>query len=354
MEIEIIMLLILNIGVSGGSLHYARNIINNLDSEKHVVSSKNSIVSSPSSNEMWNTYDFGIKSIFCSFTYLPFYLIKTAFNILRNKYDCLYLPYIHNWSPFFICIFKLLNKKIYLTIHDGPLVKKNKIKSDILLKFCVKNSTHLIFLTKYVKEKTIANYKISSNIKTTIQPHGLIYPNGITSTPRTWKPKMNILFFGKVLESKGIIELIKAVEEIHQKIDKLHIVGKWYYNLKIIKQEYFNIVDKYIHEEDIAKYFNKCDILVLPYREASQSGVLTIGIAASMPMIVSNHQGLKEQLSENEAIFVNGDSESIKKALTRLIYEPIVYENLSRELYVKQNKLNWIDISNNIKNFIQN
>ncbi len=348
------MLLILNIGVSGGSLHYARNIINNLDREKYVISSKNSIVASPSSNEMWNTYDFGIKSIIYSFFYLPFYLLKIAHGVLTKKYDCLYLPYLHSWSPLFICIFKLFNKKIYVTIHDGPLIIKNNIKSDILLRFCIKNSTHLIFLTKYVREKTINKYGISQSTKTTIQPHGLIYPNGIISTPRTWKPKMNILFFGKVLESKGIIELIDAVEEIHGTIDKLHIVGKWYHNLKINNQEYINIVDEYVHEEDIAKYFNKCDILVLPYREASQSGVLTIGIAASIPMIVSNKEGLKEQLSENEAIFVKGDSESIKKGLIRLIKEPTVYENISRELYIKQNKLNWIDISNNINIFIQN
>lgn len=57
-------------------------------------------------------------------------------------------------------------------------------------------------------------------------------------------------------------------------------------------------------------------ILVLPYIDASQSGVLTLGIDSCIPMIISDLPGLREQLDDKCAYWVKpGSSEDILKAI---------------------------------------
>jgi len=82
--------------------------------------------------------------------------------------------------------------------------------------------------------------------------------------------------------------------------DKLHIVGNPTYNmndeLKYI-QKYSTSINTsfgYKSDEELLAYFVECDFVVLPYKEASQSGVLLSVLSLDKPVIATNVGSLSE------------------------------------------------------------
>lgn len=348
--------LILSLGTRGGSLVYAQEIIDRLNLNKTVIVSSNSLVKRPYFNRKWKTHRSLLEFIFLSLTVLPLYLIQITYELAINKYSVLYLPYIHFWSLFFIVLFKLFGKKTVITIHDGVLHSKNGIPIiQIMINRCILMADQLIFLSEYVKESVEKEIKPKGSAF--VIPHGSIVPVGLSKVPRTYTEKPNLLFFGKVLPSKGVENLVAAIEQISPNLyNQLLIVGKHYYDLNLkINNSKIVVIDHFIPEDEIAIFFNQADILILPYIQASQSGVATIGIAACLPIVATKTGGLTEQLEENkEGIFVESNPDSIARGILTLINDKNLYETISKNLNNKiHNNMTWQNISNLVAHVIQ-
>jgi glycosyltransferase involved in cell wall biosynthesis len=353
--------LILSLGVRGGTVIYAQEVIDRLSIEKTVIVPFGSLVKTPRHNYKWiahrNVYEFFIYS----FTLLPLYMISLFCDLTVNKYSSIYLPYFHYWNIFFVFIFKLFNKKVITTIHDGCIGDKNQnnFKGKILNYLKEKSlysSDELIFLSEYVKNEFQKKYGRKDDCH--VIPHGLIIPEGLRQASRNHNPLPNILFFGQVIRSKGVENLIHAcLKMATEKYNKLVIVGKHFYPLGIDRNIYSSskivFIDNYVPENEISKFFNEADILVLPYTIATQSGVVTIGVSACIPMVCTKVGGLKDQLvPDAEAIFVNSDSESIKEGILALIDNKELYESISLNLKRKHTSLDWNNIAKSIENVI--
>ena len=358
--------LILSLGVRGGSVVYAQEVIDKLSVDKTVIVSISSEVKKPKYDYCWITHRNPYEFFLYSLTLLPIYLIKTIYLLLKNRYSVIYLPYLHFWSIFFILIFKIFGKKTVITIHDGFGYNKNVANNSIwrsrksmyaiqyLTLLCIRMADSLIFLSDYVKQELQEKFLFKARCFTI--PHAPIVPQNLLQVPRKHKQKPNLLFFGKVLPSKGVENLIAAMTQINPNLyNKLSIVGKHYYDLDIaINNQKIVVIDRFIPETEVASFFNKADILILPYLQASQSGVATIGIAAGLPMVATKTGGLTEQLKPNEeGIFVESHPTSIAEGILTLIKNKYLYETISQNLISKQNKLSWQDISGSVANIIQ-
>ena len=85
---------------------------------------------------------------------------------------------------------------------------------------------------------------------------------------------------------------------------KLLIVGEFYDNkkkyLNLIEKlklkERVNIVDKFVGNEEIINYFLNSKAVILPYKTASQSGVISLSYLFEKPIVVSNLEGLNHML----------------------------------------------------------
>jgi len=85
-------------------------------------------------------------------------------------------------------------------------------------------------------------------------------------------------------------------------------------------------------------------ILVLPYIEASQSGILTIALDANMPMVLSDLPGLREQLPEDAAVWCHSDPQSLKEGIEK--YKHIEKYNsvkTNMEAYKKHFQQTWFE-----------
>ena len=343
--------LILSLGRIGGSVNYAREIIDELKCDKKVFISSFSKEMAPKDFSSIITYKNSFSFLLSSIVVLPSFLIYLLYLQLINKYTNIYFPYFHYWNYPIIFVFKIFFKKVKIisTVHDGiSHFGDGKPLEEKLNFLCIKKSDKIIFLTNHVQSNI--QKKINYNIDSVVIPHGLIVPIGIKTEIRKHNTKMNILFLGRISKYKGVELLVEAIEKIDDRLyNKLVIAGYQQYSLNVTPSNNLEIINKYLSESEMSSIINKSDLLVLPYLEATQSGVITIGIAASLPMIISKVGGLEEQVNEKEAIWINTNSvNELEKAILSIIKNRNQYELVSENLKKKQKELSWKKIANKL------
>jgi glycosyltransferase involved in cell wall biosynthesis len=112
-----------------------------------------------------------------------------------------------------------------------------------------------------------------------------------------------ILFFGYIRAYKGLDLLLEAMPRIVSEIPlTLLVVGEFYEGAgryeKLIKEggieTSVRLVGTYVPNEEVSLYFSACDVVVLPYRSATQSGIVQIAYQFDRPVIATDVGGLSE------------------------------------------------------------
>ena len=172
------------------------------------------------------------------------------------------------------------------------------------------------------------------------------------------KNKKIFLFFGLIRQYKGLDILLSAINNINKSLlDDFEclIVGESYEKLSnyksIINEDVINKITwitKYVSDKEASLYFSASDFIILPYKSASQSGIIPMAYYYNKPVIASDVDGLKEMLVENETgyLFKNKNSDKLTKILEECIlngYEKLnlnkiksFSDNLSTNSYVNK------------------
>jgi Glycosyltransferase len=170
------------------------------------------------------------------------------------------------------------------------------------------------------------------------------------------------LFFGLVRAYKGLDLLIDAFADarLRKFPVKLIVAGEFYEDPKpfleqIEKyglQDSVIIQNQYISDDDVKYYFNTSDIVVQPYKSATQSGVTQIAYHFEKPMLVTNVGGLGEIIPNGIAGYVvEPNPSSITDALVDFC------ENDRRETFVdgvraEKQKYQWSNMTDAIKKLL--
>ncbi len=140
-----------------------------------------------------------------------------------------------------------------------------------------------------------------------------------------------MLFFGFVRKYKGLDYLIKAMSIIKERIDKcrLLIVGDFGDDKEdYIKgihdnnlEDVVDVYDGYIPDREVEKFFAACDIVVLPYISATQSGIVQIAYGFDKPVIATCVGGLPDVISDGITGFLvePKDPDALGEAAIRLL-----------------------------------
>lgn len=293
-----------------------------------------------------NKFEFILSSIFI----YPFLLLRVLICLVFNRYQRLYLPYFHHWDLGFIWLFRLFGKKVVYTVHDGiqHYGEEDRLGQWIMLK-SIAAATEVIFLTEAVKTKI--QQQLTSKAKFYVIPHGLIKLDGIhASKPYVEKPVL--LFIGRVSRYKGVELLLEALGQINPALyDKCIIAGKSNYPISPKLTPQIEFIDKYLSEDEIVAYLNQSHIMIMPYLEASQSGVATLAIAARMPVVACKVGGLPEQLSDG-AVWVRPEIESLAEGINSILGNEILYTQLQGNLERIYQTFDWQSITSQIAKII--
>jgi glycosyltransferase involved in cell wall biosynthesis len=119
-----------------------------------------------------------------------------------------------------------------------------------------------------------------------------------------------VLFFGFIRKYKGLDLLLEAL----QKTPKVHalIAGEcyedWAFYEKIIQEhqlpERVHVHTDFIPAEQVRVFFSAADLVVQPYRTATQSGISQIAYHFEKPMVVTNVGGLPEIVTQGVSGYV--------------------------------------------------
>jgi glycosyltransferase involved in cell wall biosynthesis len=120
-----------------------------------------------------------------------------------------------------------------------------------------------------------------------------------------------LLFFGLIRTYKGLDDLIEATRLLEDRV-KLLVVGECYSGRDSIEDALkesalegrFTWIDSFVPDEDVAGYFRASDLVVLPYRHATQSAVAQTALGFRKPMIITDTGGLPEVVDEGSTGFL--------------------------------------------------
>jgi glycosyltransferase involved in cell wall biosynthesis len=162
-----------------------------------------------------------------------------------------------------------------------------------------------------------------------------------------------ILFFGRIDKYKGIINLLKSYEANQQNIHrKVIIAGRGRLTeeeRRIIQRhsEKIILVERYIRDGEMIWLFRHASCTVLPYIEASQSGVLSMSYFFGKPVIVSNLDGLTEFVEDGATGVIYHNLTELGNAMEKLPDKASQMKPTVDEYYMDE--LEW---SRNLKRLI--
>lgn len=289
--------------------------------------------------------------------------IKKMFNNI--KIDIVYVPMINIWTGIINNMFP--DSKIFITLHD-PIAHTGSSK-----------------IRTYIEEKTArrANYIIllSNNFKKHIEQKYSLLPKQVIIIPhgnyRHYKnvementesvcydsTKINFLYFGRIEKYKGLHILAKAYKMLCNEYSEqitLTVAGSGIfeeYRKEFSELPNVRVVNRWIPDEEVGAFFSGENIIVvLPYIDASQSGVIPIAMEYRKLIIASDTGGLNEQVQDGvTGILVKpNDAEELyikmKYCIMNRKQTNILIENAER--YLKS--LNWDILAERLKQHFEN
>ena len=173
-----------------------------------------------------------------------------------------------------------------------------------------------------------------------------------------------LLFFGFVRKYKGLKYLLEAMVEIKKQLPsvKLLVVGdfdgdKNFYvnqieNLNL--EDIITIYDGYTPDKEVEKYFVACDLVVLPYESATQSGIVQVAYGFDKPCVVTNVGGLPEVVLDHQTGYVVEPKNPIQisKAVCNYFLEDRQQE-FSVQIRKEADKYSWERMIELIENLYQ-
>lgn len=293
----------------------------------------------------------------------PFNWFKSAKKIDEFNPDLIIFDW---WNPFFgpshFVISNNLKKKYknkILFITENVISHEGRFVDKFLTKLGIKNADKFLVLSDTV-EKSLREYSGNKKIYKSSLPVYDCYNTGDIEDINKLKSELGfshsdciILFFGYVRKYKGLNILLDAMPELirFDKNIKLLIVGEFYDNAdKYYKQiddlkinENVKVIQKFVPNEDVGIYYNVSELVVLPYLEATQSGVLNIAYGFNKPVVVTDVGGLSEDVDEGKTGFVvkSGDVKSLVEGIIKYFksFDSVNFkDNIS--LKVKDNEFN--------------
>ncbi len=245
--------------------------------------------------------------------------------VAEHKQIQLLLPAFHPWNLYFARWAKKNKVACTLTIHDYKThAGEESHLTEQLQKRTIALASQVLFLTEYVKQQAIA--ELGPSAKFQVYHHPLLPAYSINSLP--YSPQPRLLFLGRIVGYKGLHLVMEAIQELDV---ALTIAGKQT-KQSITSTDRITVLDKVLTDNEISELLATHEILVLPYTEASQSGVLTLGISAEMVMLITKVGGLQEQLPEDAACWVEASVAGVREGLKRLIEEKEYYDELKRKV----------------------
>ena len=241
----------------------------------------------------------------------PFNWLRVGRIIKKEKAELVIVRY---WLPFmgpcFGTILRIVKRNRYsklICIADNVIPHEKRFGDKAFTKYFVKPIDAFITMS----EKVMADLRSFSSKPTRLLSHPLYDNFGEKISKAEARHKLGInadepvaLFFGFIRKYKGLDMLLDAMKLIKDREPgskiKLLIAGEFYDDRKVYEEQIkrLGIADRlilktdFIPNNEVKYYMCAADVVIQPYRNATQSGVTPLAYHFEVPMIVTNVGGL--------------------------------------------------------------
>lgn len=223
--------------------------------------------------------------------------------------------------------YKSLGKAVVLTAHNvnGPKRdSRDTAFNRFTLRIQYRLADHIFVHTVKMKAELIQDFGIPAS-RVSVIPFGInnsIPDTGLSS--REAKQRLGLrdnhkvmLFFGRIKPYKGLPYLIAAFQRLAPRHDDYKLIiagrleegcGEYWESMRREIQPYLETGQiasriEFIPDSETEVYFKGADVLVLPYKEIFQSGVLFLGYNFGLPVVAADVGSLKEEIVEGSTGF---------------------------------------------------
>lgn len=266
-------------------------------------------------------------------------------------------PMITFWTKRINQIFPNANSIVVL--HDAIAHSGDKNKKMIQLfgeTDVLKKADYVVVLSKIYTDLVKGKYH-KTNDQVVQIPLGTtnLYKNiaNKIQTPTYDSSLVNFLFFGTISHYKGIGVLAEAYRKVSQQANNvsLTIAGSGDFSKYASAFEGLanvSVYNKWILDEEVESFFNDDSVVaVLPYLDASQSGVIPLAVSYGVPVIATETGGIVEQLTTYETglMVPPNDADALAQQMLAFANEPrLLIEQ--RELAIEnKDKFSWTEIA---------
>lgn len=302
----------------------------------------------------------------------PFNWIKTGNEIRRQKPDIVIVRF---WLPFMgPClgtILRIIKKNKHskiICIADNVIPHEKRFGDEGFTRYFLKPVDAFVTMS----EKVLSDLRSFTKKPAKYVVHPLYDNFGKAVTVKEAKNYLNIsqeqhltVFFGFIRKYKGLdilLESIAVLQKQHPDFLKDHkflIAGEFYEDQKPYEDqiqrlgiaEHLILHTHFIADSEVKYYLCAADVVIQPYRNATQSGVTPLAYHFEIPMIVTNVGGLPALVPDNIAgIVTEPDAASIADSILQFYRKG--KDHFIPGLQKEKVKYSWVVMTNEIKSLV--
>lgn len=239
--------------------------------------------------------------------------------------------------------YKVLGKKVVFTAHNVNAAERDGVDTwlnRLTLSIQYRLLDHIFVHTESMKDQLARSFGIGES-KITVIPFGVggMVPQ-TALTPAEAKLRLHlsksdrtILFFGRITRYKGLDLLVDAFGKLalHDRSYRLIIAGEPIKESAELWEELHKIIEsspmrehviqeiRYVADDEMEVYFKASDVLVLPYKQIFQSGVLFMSHSFGLPVIATDVGTFRDDIAEGTNGYVcrPNDANDLAKTIER-------------------------------------
>jgi len=291
----------------------------------------------------------------------PLNWIKVGRQIKKERPDLVIVKF---WIPFMaLClgtICRIIRRNRHtriISIVDNLIPHEKRPGDRLFIRYWVNSADGFIAMSRSVLSE-IYQFLTAKPKPTIFCPHPLYDNFGKAITKSEAKQRLNLdpaysylLFFGFIRDYKGLDLLLKAFgdERLRAYPLKLIVAGEFYTDAKpyyqLIDQlhlgEYVIMQNEFIPDSAVPDYFCAADLVIQPYKNATQSGVTQIAYHFDKPMIITNVGGLAEFVPDGRVGYIVEPSEPEIASSILKFYNEKKEDEFSANAAVEKLKYSW-------------
>lgn len=264
--------------------------------------------------------------------------ITSVYSVMDTPYQIPALYPLHT-NPF----------RYVSTVHDAvPHEGDNALLGNTNLKLTLRSADHIITLSEHVASILAEVHSLTADDMTVLFHPAWESP---MMTARNGVPRgrtVRVGFFGRLLPYKGVHLMLDALRTLKQEGYDVEAIIHGSGPEARLTTEYRDIAPnwqpRWIDDAEIPGLLADLDLLVLPYIEASQSGVMAYALSAGLPVLGTPTGGLMEQIQKSQSGMISEavSADALAAGLRTLLNNDELYRQLSlNSLQSAQTTFSW-------------